>query len=217
MSALPSADEAGRHLPGIIRKTLGDYQVVAKLAQESSTTGKWRAKQTAKVVTVTAGAACGPLVFSVPASLAGYAFTVRKMAQVAWGVGARMAADQDSAEIDPEADLIAILALWAGATRDEVKRAVRAARPHAFRAGMAVMRLGTDSLGAELLKKLGRTIVKKINRKLLRTILTQKVGGFIPVAGVVMNGTAAWVLMHQMGKYAERYYADKFSTGGDYA
>jgi len=121
----PSEEEVSRHLPTIIQKILGDYQKVAKLAQEASSTKKWRARQTAKTVTLMVFAAFPPLIIAVPASLLGYVYTIRKMAHVAWGVGARMAAGQDSAVIDPEADLIAIIALWAGATLDQAKKAVR--------------------------------------------------------------------------------------------
>lgn len=65
----PSEEEVSRQLPTIARQVLGDYQKVAKLAQEASSTKKWRARQTAKTVTLMVLAACPPLVIAVPASL----------------------------------------------------------------------------------------------------------------------------------------------------
>lgn len=236
----PSEEEVIRHLPTIVRQVLGDYQKVAKLAQEASSTKKWRARQTAKTVTLMVLAACPPLVIAVPASLLGYVYTIRKMAHVAWGVGARMAAGQDSAVIDPEIDLIAIMALWAGATLDQVKKAVRVVGPYAWKATrkatMAVAALREDSIGgAYILKALGHqhpasdahsaasnvlsrlpsSIREKINRKLFKEIFTWRLGGVIPVAGPVFNGAVSWTLMHQIGKYAEQYYADKFQITTD--
>lgn len=213
-----SEEEVGRRrFPAIVQQVLGDYPTVAKKAQAASSTKAWRAKQTAQVVPLMVAVACPPLVIAVPGSLLGYVFTVRKMAHVAWGVGVQMAVGQDSAVIDPEIDLIAIMALWAGATRDQVKEAVHAVKPYApyawkatWQATKAVAALRDDSIGAQLLKQLGKQISQKINRKLLRKIFTARIGGVIPVAGVAFNGTVSWTLMHQFGKYAELYYADKF-------
>lgn len=202
--------EINKHLPGIITSLLGDYEKVAKRALESGSTGKWRAGRTAQTVGVMAGAACGPMFFSVPASLLGTAFMLRKMAHVVWGIGSRMSQGQDSVVIDPEADLIGVLSLWAGASRKQVKAAVRTARPHVVRGTVTLLAMSEHSIFAAIMRKLGEKISKQVVRKIFRRIFTQKIAGFIPVAGVIISSGTTWTLMHQVGKFAEQYYADKF-------
>lgn len=197
-------------LPRAIQLVLGNPDAVARRATAGSPVW-WRVRRVATATAFGALGSSGPPLLTLANIPSVLTMTVRQASQLTWGIGAQVAKANGYAAsvfIDPAADLVGVLALWAKVTFEHVRQAVLWTLPKIGQVVRIAASTPAGSLAAEWLRMIGQKARSQLNTELLRQIFSYQVGG-LRVATMAIGGVGSFAFVQSIGSSARKYYDAK--------